>query len=285
MMRSHYCGEINESDLGNDVEICGWVHRRRDHGGVIFIDLRDREGIVQVVFDPDRAESFALAESVRSEYVLRLKGRVRPRPEGTVNAKMKTGQIEILGLDLEVLNRSETPPIQVDGDVEVNEETRLRYRYIDLRRPEMLGKIRLRRDVTLNLRRFLEDEGFYEIETPFLTKATPEGARDYLVPSRTHENSFFALPQSPQLFKQLLMIAGMDRYYQVVRCFRDEDLRADRQPEFTQLDIETSFMDESQIMDLMEGMIRRLFDRLNFRRILCCKIFKNIINGANLIFA
>lgn len=262
MMRSHYCGEINESDLGNEVEICGWVHRRRDHGGVIFIDLRDREGIVQVVFDPDRAEPFALAESVRGEYVLKLKGRVRPRPEGTVNVKMKTGQIEILGLELEVLNRSETPPIQVDGDVEVNEETRLRYRYIDLRRPEMLGKIRLRRDVTLNLRRFLEDEGFYEIETPFLTKATPEGARDYLVPSRTHENSFFALPQSPQLFKQLLMIAGMDRYYQVVRCFRDEDLRADRQPEFTQLDIETSFLDETEIMGLMEGMIRRLFDQV-----------------------
>ena len=260
MMRSHYCGDINESHLGSEVEICGWVHRRRDHGGVIFIDLRDREGIVQVVFDPDRAESFAIAESVRGEYVLKLKGRVRPRPEGTVNPKMKTGKIELLGLELEVLNSSETPPIQVDGDIEVNEETRLRYRYIDLRRPEMLEKIRLRRDVTLNLRRFLEDEDFYEIETPFLTKATPEGARDYLVPSRTHENSFFALPQSPQLFKQLLMVAGMDRYYQVVRCFRDEDLRADRQPEFTQLDIETSFMEESDIMDMMEGMIRRLFN-------------------------
>ena len=260
MMRSHYCGDINESHLGSEVEICGWVHRRRDHGGVIFIDLRDREGIVQVVFDPDRAESFAIAESVRGEYVLKLKGRVRPRPEGTVNPKMKTGKIELLGLELEVLNSSETPPIQVDGDIEVNEETRLRYRYIDLRRPEMLEKIRLRRDVTLNLRRFLEDENFYEIETPFLTKATPEGARDYLVPSRTHENSFFALPQSPQLFKQLLMVAGMDRYYQVVRCFRDEDLRADRQPEFTQLDIETSFMEESDIMDMMEGMIRRLFN-------------------------
>lgn len=262
MMRSHYCGDINESHLGQEVEICGWVHRRRDHGGVIFIDLRDREGIVQVVFDPDRAESFAIAESVRGEYVLKLKGRVRPRPEGTVNEKMKTGKIELLGLDLEVLNRSETTPIQVDGDIEVNEETRLRYRYIDLRRPEMLEKIRLRRDVTLNLRRFLEDEDFYEIETPFLTKATPEGARDYLVPSRTHENSFFALPQSPQLFKQLLMIAGMDRYYQVVRCFRDEDLRADRQPEFTQLDIETSFMEEDEIMGLMEGMIRRLFNEV-----------------------
>jgi len=262
MMRSHYCGDINESHLEKEVEICGWVHRRRDHGGVIFIDLRDREGIVQVVFDPDRAESFAIAESVRGEYVLKLKGRVRPRPEGTVNPKMKTGKVELLGLELEVLNSSETTPIQVDGDIEVNEETRLRYRYIDLRRPEMLEKIRLRRDVTLNLRRFLEDESFYEIETPFLTKATPEGARDYLVPSRTHENSFFALPQSPQLFKQLLMIAGMDRYYQVVRCFRDEDLRADRQPEFTQLDIETSFMDESDIMGLMEGMIRRLFNEV-----------------------
>lgn len=262
MMRSHYCGDINENHLGQEVEICGWVHRRRDHGGVIFIDLRDREGIVQVVFDPDRADSFAIAESVRGEYVLKLKGRVRPRPEGTINPKMKTGKVELLGLELEILNRSETTPIQVDGDIEVNEETRLRYRYIDLRRPEMLEKIRLRRDVTLNLRRFLEDEGFYEIETPFLTKATPEGARDYLVPSRTHENSFFALPQSPQLFKQLLMIAGMDRYYQVVRCFRDEDLRADRQPEFTQLDIETSFMDEGEIMGLMEGMVRRLFNEV-----------------------
>ncbi|PCH85484.1 MAG: aspartate--tRNA ligase [Piscirickettsiaceae bacterium] len=261
-MRSHYCGDINESHLDQDIELCGWVHKRRDHGGVIFIDLRDREGIVQVVYDPDRAESFAVAESIRSEYVVKVKGRVRARPDGTVNAKMRTGQIEVLGLELEILNHSETPPIQVDGDVEVNEETRLRYRYIDLRRPDMLAKIRLRRDVTLNLRRFLEDENFYEIETPFLTKATPEGARDYLVPSRTHENSFFALPQSPQLFKQLLMIAGMDRYYQVVRCFRDEDLRADRQPEFTQLDIETSFMDEEQIMGLMETMIRRLFDEV-----------------------
>ncbi|ORU92996.1 MAG: aspartate--tRNA ligase [Cycloclasticus sp. symbiont of Poecilosclerida sp. N] len=258
-MRSHYCGDINETHLDEEVEICGWVHRRRDHGGVIFIDLRDREGIVQVVYDPDRANSFAIAESVRSEYVLKLRGRVRRRPEGTTNQKMKTGQIELLGLNLEVLNESKTPPIQVDGDIDVNEETRLRYRYIDLRRPEMLEKIRLRREATLNLRRFLEDEGFYEIETPFLTKATPEGARDYLVPSRTHENSFFALPQSPQLFKQLLMIAGMDRYYQIVRCFRDEDLRADRQPEFTQLDIETSFMDETQIMAMMEAMIRRLF--------------------------
>lgn len=261
-MRSHYCGEINETHLDQEVELCGWVHKRRDHGGVIFIDLRDREGIVQVVYDPDRADSFAVAESIRSEYVIKLRGRVRARPDGTINAKMRTGKIEVLGLELEILNHSETPPIQVDGDIEVNEETRLRYRYIDLRRPEMLQKIRLRRDVTLNLRRFLEDEGFYEIETPFLTKATPEGARDYLVPSRTHQNSFFALPQSPQLFKQLLMIAGMDRYYQVVRCFRDEDLRADRQPEFTQLDIETSFLDEHQIMALMEGMVRRLFNEV-----------------------
>jgi aspartyl-tRNA synthetase len=261
-MRSHYCGEINETHLGQEIELCGWVHRRRDHGGVIFIDLRDREGIVQVVYDPDRVDSFAVAESIRGEYVVKLKGRVRARPEGTTNPKMKTGQVEVLGLELEVLNSSETPPIQVDGIMEVNEETRLKYRYIDLRRPEMLEKIRLRRDVTLNLRRFLEDENFYEIETPFLTKATPEGARDYLVPSRTHENSFFALPQSPQLFKQLLMIAGMDRYYQVVRCFRDEDLRADRQPEFTQLDIETSFLDETEIMGLMEGMIRRLFNEV-----------------------
>ena len=261
-MRSHYCGEINETHLGKEIELCGWVHRRRDHGGVIFIDLRDREGIVQVVYDPDRVDSFAVAESIRGEYVVKLKGRVRERPEGTTNPKMKTGQVEVLGLELEVLNSSETPPIQVDGIMEVNEETRLKYRYIDLRRPEMLEKIRLRRDVTLNLRRFLEDENFYEIETPFLTKATPEGARDYLVPSRTHENSFFALPQSPQLFKQLLMIAGMDRYYQVVRCFRDEDLRADRQPEFTQLDIETSFLDETEIMGLMEGMVRRLFNEV-----------------------
>lgn len=258
-MRSHYCGELNEQHLGQEVEICGWVHRRRDHGGVIFIDLRDREGLVQVVYDPDRADSFAIAEQVRSEYVLSLKGRVRERPEGTINPNLPTGKIEILGLELTVLNKSETPPIPVDGDIDVNEELRLRYRYIDLRRPEMLERMRLRREVTRNLRQFLEHEGFYEIETPFLTKATPEGARDYLVPSRTHQNAFFALPQSPQLFKQLLMMSGMDRYYQVVRCFRDEDLRADRQPEFTQLDIETSFMDEEGITGLMEEMIRRLF--------------------------
>jgi len=258
-MRSHYCGEINETHLDQTVDLCGWVHRRRDHGGVIFIDLRDREGLVQVVFDPDLPESFKLAESVRSEYVLNIVGKVRRRPAGTENPNMPTGAIELLGTRLDILNKSETPPFPVESEIEVNEETRLRYRYIDLRRPAMQEKMRMRRDITRFLRLFLDNEGFYEIETPFLTKATPEGARDYLVPSRTHENCFFALPQSPQLYKQLLMISGMDRYYQVVRCFRDEDLRADRQPEFTQLDIETSFMDENQIMALMEAMIRDLF--------------------------
>jgi aspartyl-tRNA synthetase len=258
-MRSHKCGELNTQHLGQTVALCGWVHRRRDHGGVIFIDLRDRAGLVQVVFDPDAAESFAIAESVRSEYVLRIEGVVRDRPQGTQNANMSTGQIEVLGKHIEVLNESETPPFPLESDIEVNEETRLRYRYIDLRRTVMQEKMKVRRDVTRNLRQFLDDNEFFEIETPYLTKATPEGARDYIVPSRTHQNSFFALPQSPQLYKQLLMIAGMDRYYQVVRCFRDEDLRADRQPEFTQLDIETSFMNEQAIMDIMEKMIRRLF--------------------------
>jgi aspartyl-tRNA synthetase len=258
-MRSHYCGQINEAHLDQSVDVCGWVHRRRDHGGVIFIDLRDREGLVQVVFDPDLPEAFKLAESVRNEYVLSITGKVRRRPAGTENPNLSTGAIELLGTKLEILNKSETPPFPVESDIEVNEETRLRYRYIDLRRPAMQEKMRMRRDITRFLRQFLDNEGFYEIETPFLTKATPEGARDYLVPSRTHENCFFALPQSPQLYKQLLMISGMDRYYQVVRCFRDEDLRADRQPEFTQLDIETSFMDENQIMTLMEAMIRALF--------------------------
>jgi aspartyl-tRNA synthetase len=226
---------------------------------VIFIDLRDRAGLVQVVFDPDLAESFAIAESVRSEYVLRIEGVVRDRPEGTHNANMFTGQIEVLGKHIEVLNESETPPFPVESDIEVNEETRLRFRYIDLRRTTMQHKMKVRRDVTRHLRQYLDDNEFFEIETPYLTKATPEGARDYIVPSRTHPNAFFALPQSPQLYKQLLMVAGMERYYQVVRCFRDEDLRADRQPEFTQLDIETSFMNEQQIMSIMEEMIRRLF--------------------------
>ncbi len=258
-MRTHKCGEIDKKHLGETVALCGWVHRRRDHGGVIFIDLRDREGLVQIVFNPDAAETFAIAESVRSEYVLRVEGTVRDRLEGTINPNMKTGEIEILVNHIEVLNESETPPFPIESDIEVNEEMRLRYRYIDLRRTEMQQKMRVRRDVTRNLRNFLDDKEFFEIETPILTKATPEGARDYIVPSRTHDNAFFALPQSPQLYKQLLMISGMDKYYQVVRCFRDEDLRADRQPEFTQLDIETSFMNEDQIMETMEEMVRNLF--------------------------
>ncbi len=258
-MRTHMCGEVTKQQLGESVALCGWVHRRRDHGGVIFIDLRDREGLVQVVFNPESAETFAVAESVRSEYVLRVEGTVRERLEGTVNPNMKTGEIEILVNQLEVLNISETPPFPIESDIEVNEEMRLRYRYIDLRRTEMQKKMRVRRDVTRNLRNFLDEREFFEIETPILTKATPEGARDYIVPSRTHDNAFFALPQSPQLYKQLLMISGMDKYYQIVRCFRDEDLRADRQPEFTQLDIETSFMNEDKIMDIMEEMIKKLF--------------------------
>lgn len=258
-MRSHRCGELTESHLNQEVDLCGWVHRRRDHGGVIFIDLRDREGLVQVVFDPDHAEAFALAETVRSEYVLKVHGTVRRRPAGTENPNLPTGKIEVLATHLEILNKAETPPFPLESEIEVSEETRLRFRYIDLRRPVMQHRMKMRRDVVRFLRQFLDHHGFYEIETPFLTKATPEGARDYLVPSRTHPNHFFALPQSPQLYKQLLMISGMDRYYQVVRCFRDEDLRADRQPEFTQLDIETSFMDENQIMYLMEDMIRQLF--------------------------
>lgn len=258
-MRTHKCGELNKEHLGEAVELCGWVHRRRDHGGVIFIDLRDRAGLVQVVFDPDSPETFAVAESVRSEYVLKVEGIVRDRPEGTINPNMQTGEVEVLVSNVEVLNESETPPFPIESDIEVNEEMRLRYRYIDLRRTSMQEKMRVRRDVTRTLRNFLDDHEFFEIETPYLTKATPEGARDYIVPSRTHENAFFALPQSPQLYKQILMVSGMDRYYQVVRCFRDEDLRADRQPEFTQLDIETSFMDENEIMEVMEEMIRQLF--------------------------
>jgi aspartyl-tRNA synthetase len=257
-MRSHYCGQVTEDLLDQEVELCGWVNRRRDHGGVIFLDMRDREGIVQVVFDPDAVEAFATAEKVRNEYVLRIRGRVRRRPEGTENADMATGQVEVLGRELEILNGSETPPFQLD-DEDVGEETRLRYRYVDLRRPEMLQRLRLRARITHNLRGFLDGHGFLDVETPTLTRATPEGARDYLVPSRTHPGEFFALPQSPQLFKQLLMMSGIDRYYQIAKCFRDEDLRADRQPEFTQLDIETSFMDEEDIMGLMEDMMRNLF--------------------------
>ncbi|QYZ64909.1 MAG: aspartyl-tRNA synthetase [Gammaproteobacteria bacterium (ex Lamellibrachia satsuma)] len=261
-MRSQYCGQLNSSHIDQEVELCGWVHRRRDHGGVIFIDLRDREGLVQVVYDPDLPEVFSAAEHVRNEFVLRVKGRVRARPEGTVNPDMPTGEVEVLGLELEVLNKADTPPFQLDEHEKASEEIRLRYRYIDLRRPEMQEKIRIRARTTQLLRRFLDDRGFLDIETPMLTKATPEGARDYLVPSRTHPGEFFALPQSPQLFKQLLMMSGMDRYYQIVRCFRDEDLRADRQPEFTQLDIETSFLDENEIMELNEEMIRQLYKEI-----------------------
>ncbi len=258
-MRSHYCGEVNTANTDQTVEFCGWVNRRRDHGGVIFIDLRDRSGLVQVVYDPDLPEVFSTAEQVRNEFVVRVRGRVRPRPEGTVNKELSTGEIEVLGQELEILNRAETPPFQLDDD-DTSEELRLRHRYIDLRRPLMQQRIMLRALSTRTLRRYLDDHGFLDIETPMLTKATPEGARDYLVPSRVHAGKFFALPQSPQLFKQLLMMSGMDRYYQIVRCFRDEDLRADRQPEFTQLDLEMSFMSEDEIMNLMEGMIRELFD-------------------------
>jgi len=261
-MRTHQCGELKKEHVGETVELCGWVHKRRDHGGVIFLDLRDRKGLVQVVFNPETAGTFAIAESVRSEYVLRIEGVVRDRLEGTINPNMATGEVEILAGHIEVLNESETPPFPIESDIEVNEEMRLRYRYIDLRKKEMLAKMTMRRDVTRNLRNFLDDQDFFEMETPILTKATPEGARDYIVPSRTHANSFFALPQSPQLYKQLLMMAGMDKYYQVVRCFRDEDLRADRQPEFTQLDIETSFMNEDEIMQVMEDMMRNLFKKV-----------------------
>ncbi len=256
-MRSHYCGEINESLEGQEIEVCGWVHRRRDHGGVIFIDLRDREGLMQVVFDPDRPEIFAEAERIRSEYVLKVKGLVRPRPEGTVNPNMGTGQIEVLAQELTTLNKSETPPFH--HDEQANEDIRLKYRYLDLRRENMLGNLMLRHKVTVAMRNYLDGDGFIDVETPMLTRATPEGARDYIVPSRTHPGKFFALPQSPQIFKQLLMMSGLDRYYQIVRCFRDEDLRADRQPEFTQLDIEMSFVDEEAVMGTMEGMIRHVF--------------------------
>ncbi|MEQ9012131.1 MAG: aspartate--tRNA ligase [Algiphilus sp.] len=257
-MRSHYCGQVDENLVDSEVTVCGWVHRRRDHGGVIFIDLRDREGIVQVVFDPDRPEVFAEAERARPEFVLRVTGRVRHRPEGTVNPEMRSGKIEILGTALETLNRAETPPFQPE-DENVGEDVRLRHRTVDLRRRGLQHNLRLRHQAVSALRRYLDGNGFIDVETPILTRATPEGARDYLVPSRTHQGRFFALPQSPQLFKQLLMMGGMDRYYQVARCFRDEDLRADRQPEFTQLDVEASFVTQDDIMTLMEGMIRGLF--------------------------
>ena len=259
-MRTHYCGEVNERLVGSTVSVAGWVHRRRDHGGVIFVDLRDRAGLLQVVFDPDAAEVFAQAERVRGEWVLEVTGTVRPRPAGTANANLASGQVELLARELVILNRSEPLPFQLDE--EVREETRLRYRYLDLRRDVMQARLRLRHAVTRAMREYLDRNGFVDVETPMLTKATPEGARDYLVPSRTQAGKFFALPQSPQIFKQLLMMAGFDRYYQIVRCFRDEDLRADRQPEFTQLDVETSFLERDEIMDLMEALVREIFAKV-----------------------
>ena len=259
-MRTHYCGEVNERLVGSTVSVAGWVHRRRDHGGVIFVDLRDRAGLLQVVFDPDAAEVFAQAERVRGEWVLKVTGTVRPRPAGTANANLASGQVELLARELAILNRSEPLPFQLDE--EVREETRLKYRYIDLRRDTMQARLRLRHAVTRAMREYLDRNGFVDVETPMLTKATPEGARDYLVPSRTQAGKFFALPQSPQIFKQLLMMAGFDRYYQIVRCFRDEDLRADRQPEFTQLDVETSFLERDEIMDLMEALVREIFAKV-----------------------
>ena len=259
-MRSHYCGQVNETLIGKQVAVAGWVHRRRDHGGVIFVDLRDREGLLQIVFDPDAKEVFQNAERLRGEYCVRITGLVRARPGSTANSNLASGQVELLARELEILSRSETPPFH--HDEVVNEELRLKYRYLDLRRDVMQQRIRLRHRVTQAMRAYLDENGFIDIETPMLTKATPEGARDYLVPSRTHPGQFFALPQSPQLFKQLLMMSGFDRYYQIVRCFRDEDLRAERQPEFTQLDIETSFMSEEQIMQKMEEMMVHLFRRV-----------------------
>jgi aspartyl-tRNA synthetase len=256
-MRSHYCGQVDEKLIGQEVTVAGWVHRRRDHGGVIFVDLRDREGLLQIVFDPDAAAMFKEAERLRGEFVIKVRGRVRQRPAGTVNVHLASGRVELLALELEVLNRSEPLPFQLDETV--GEEVRLKYRYLDLRREVMSQRLRLRHRITRSMRHYLDEHGFIDLETPMLTKATPEGARDYLVPSRTHEGKFFALPQSPQIFKQLLMIAGFDRYYQIVRCFRDEDLRADRQPEFTQLDIETSFLTQDAIMLLMEGLVRHFF--------------------------
>lgn len=259
-MRTNYCGNINAQYIGETVTLCGWVNRRRDLGGVIFLDLRDREGVVQVVYDPDLPDVFSTANSLRQEFCVRVEGLVRARPEGQVNQHMSTGEIEILGKQLEILNKADVLPL--DFNQENSEEQRLKYRYLDLRRPEMTEKIKFRAKVTSAVRNFMDDKGFLDIETPILTKATPEGARDYLVPSRTHKGQFFALPQSPQLFKQLLMMSGMDRYYQIVKCFRDEDLRADRQPEFTQIDIETTFMDADGVMTITEQMMRKLFNDL-----------------------
>lgn len=261
-MRSHYCGELNATHLGQPADLCGWVHRRRDHGGVIFLDIRDRTGIVQVVYDPDTVESFATAERVRNEYVLRMVGKVRRRQTGAENPNMATGEIEVLGNDLEILNVAATPPFQLDEYSDAGEDIRLRYRYLDLRRPEMQERLHMRARAAAAVRRHLDANGYWEIETPTLSRSTPEGARDYLVPSRTHPGTFFALPQSPQMYKQLLMMSGVDKYYQLARCYRDEDLRHDRQPEFTQIDIEASFVREQDIMDLTESMIRRLFEEL-----------------------
>lgn len=261
-MRSHYCGEVKKSEVGQEVEVCGWVHRRRDHGGVIFLDVRDRSGIVQVVYDPDTQDSFATADRVRNEFVLKAKGLVRDRPDGTVNPEMATGEVEILGSQLEILNAALTPPFQLDEYSEAGEDVRLKYRYMDLRRPEMQEKLKVRAQITSAIRSVLEEENFLEVETPTLSKSTPEGARDYLVPSRTYPGQFFALPQSPQIYKQLLMMSGLDRYYQVARCYRDEDLRADRQPEFTQIDIEASFISAQDIMALTEDMLKKVFRRV-----------------------
>lgn len=262
-MRSEYCGAVTEKLIDQTITIVGWVHRRRDHGGVIFLDMRDREGILQVVIDPDTPEAFALADSSRSEYVLKITGRVRARYEGTENANMVSGKIELLGKEIEVLATAETPPFPLnDENLTVSEDIRLKYRYLDMRRPEMQERMVFRAKATSTIRRYLDDHGFLDVETPILTRATPEGARDYLVPSRTRQGSFFALPQSPQLFKQLLMVSGFDRYYQIAKCFRDEDLRADRQPEFTQVDIETSFLSDEEIMNITEGLIQDLFKKM-----------------------
>lgn len=261
MMRTHYCGHLNREHIGQTVTLCGWAHRRRDHGGVIFIDLRDREGLAQIVIDPDTKDAFAIAETVRSEFVLKVVCKVRARPEGTVNPNLPTGEVEMLATEIEVLNPSLTPPFMLD-DENLTETVRLEHRYIDLRRPAMQKNLMLRYRVSKTLRDYLDTNGFIEVETPMLTRSTPEGARDYLVPSRVHHGMFFALPQSPQLFKQLLMVSGFDRYFQITKCFRDEDLRADRQPEFTQVDIETSFMEENDIMDLVEEMIRQMLKKV-----------------------
>lgn len=259
MKRTHYCGEVTERLLGQKVTVVGWAHRRRDHGGVIFVDLRDREGLLQIVINPDQKTTFATAEKIRNEFVLQVTGEVRSRLEGTVNDKLKTGKVEVVAESLEILNTAEPVPFRIDEQQAISEEVRLKYRYLDLRRSEMSQRLRTRANITKIMREYLNEQGFVDVETPFLTKSTPEGARDYLVPSRVHPGEFFALPQSPQLFKQLLMMSGMDKYYQIVKCFRDEDLRADRQPEFTQLDIEASFIDESDIQNLVENMMRKIF--------------------------